>query len=280
MPKIDGPLPLPDEALAYYAAEDEAERLQDGGSRLEFARTQVLVRRFLPPAPADVLDIGGGPGAYAAWLARLGYRVQLLDAVPIHVTQAQEASTRQPDSPFSAEEGDARALPFADASADAALLFGPLYHLTAREDRLQALAEARRVLRPGGVLLAAAISRFASLFDGLKNMLIDDPHFVTIIEQDLLDGQHRNPLGTPGYFTTTFFHHPDELAEEIVSAGLALHGVLAIEGPGTALRDLDPWWHDGRRRELLLQFIARVEREPSLLGLSGHLMAIGHRAAE
>lgn len=91
-------------------------------------------------------------------------------------------------------------------------------------------------------------------------------------------GQHRNPTGTPGYFTTTFFHLPDKLAAALVSAGFVLHGVLAIEGPGTALRDLDPWWHDERRRALLPRLIARVEREPSLLGLSGYLMGIAHRA--
>jgi len=204
----------------------------------------------------------------------------LLDAVPLHVTQAREASARQPDHPFSAEAGDARALPFADASADAVLLFGPLYHLTERTDRLQALREVRRVLRPGGVVLAAAISRFASLFDGLKYGFLDDPDFVSIVERDLSDGQHRNPRDHPAYFTTAFFHHPDELAAEVVDAGLILDTIRAVEGPGSILPDLDPWWNDERRRETLLTLIAQVEGEPSLLGMGGHVMAVGHRAAD
>jgi ubiquinone/menaquinone biosynthesis C-methylase UbiE len=280
MNELASRLSLSEEALAYYGLGYEGERLAEGTSRLEFARSLILLRRFLPPAPADVLDVGGGPGAYAAWLAQQGYRVHLLDAVPMHVAQAREASAQQPEFPFAADEGDARALPFADASADAVLLLGSLYHLTERDDRLRALGEARRVLRPGGVVLAAAISRYASLFDGLRNFLFDDPNFVAIVEGDLADGQHRNRQETPGYFTTTFFHHPDELAAEMVEAGFDLEGVLAIEGPGSVLRDLDPWWDDERRREQLLHLIAQVEREPSLLGLSGHLMAVGHRAAE
>jgi SAM-dependent methyltransferase len=268
---------LPAETLAHYGTGYEADRLAGGTSRLEFARSQQLLRRYLPAPPAIVFDIGGGPGAYASWLAREGYRVHLLDPVPLHVAQAHEASARQAEHPFSAEVGDARALPFVDGSADAVLLLGPLYHLTDGDDRHRALREARRVLRPGGVFLAAAISRFASLFDGLKYGLLDDPDFVQIVERDLADGQHRNPENHPGYFTTAFFHHPDELAEEIVGAGLALDAVLAVEGPGSLLPDLDPWWNDAQRRERLLALIAQVEREPSLLGMGGHLMAIGHR---
>ena len=268
------------ETLAHYETGYERERLAAGTSRLEFARSQAIARRFLPPPPAQILDIGGGAGAYAARLAGEGYQVRLLDAVPLHVAQAVDAATRQPDHPFTAELRDARALPYGDASADAMLLFGPLYHLTVRDDRLRALGEARRVLRPGGVVLAAAISRYASLLDGLKYGFLDDPDFVQIVERDLADGQHRNPGDHPGYFTTAFFHHPDELASEFLSAGLVLEAVLAVDGPGALLPDLDRWWHDEARRERLLALIARVEGKPSMRGLGGHLMVIGHRAVD
>jgi|SRR5579884_452966 len=265
---------LPAEIAAHYADGDERERLHGGASRLEFVRTQRILCQVLPPAPAGVLDIGGGPGAYAAWLAREGYAVHLLDALPLHVAQAREAAAAQPECPFSAELGDARALPYADGSAAAVLLLGPLYHLTERGDRLRALAEARRVLRPGGVVVAAAISRFASLLDGFWRGFLDDPAFARIVERDLRDGQHRNPEKRPGYFTTAFFHTPEGLAQEVRDVGLTLDGVLAVEGPGWLVPDLDEWWRDDRRRERLLASIAAVEREPSLLGMSAHLLAV------
>ena len=73
----------------------------------------------------------------------------------------------------------------ADASVDAVLLLGPLYHLTERADRVRALAEGRRVLRPGGVLAAAAISRYASAVDGLFRGHLREPGFEAIVERDL-----------------------------------------------------------------------------------------------
>jgi ubiquinone/menaquinone biosynthesis C-methylase UbiE len=80
--------------------------------------------------------------------------------------------------------GDARTLPAAPARTDALLLLGSLYYLTEAEDRAQVLREARRVLRPRGLLFAVGISRFASLLDGLFPGVIDDPTFAAIVERD------------------------------------------------------------------------------------------------
>jgi len=106
--------------------------------------------------------VGGGPGVYACWLSAQGYEVHLVDASPLHVEQARAASERLPNNPLaSVRLGDARQLDVADAAVDAVLLLGPLYHLTERADRLTALRESARVLRPGGHVFVAAVSRFA-----------------------------------------------------------------------------------------------------------------------
>ncbi len=268
----------PDEVLGYYALGLERGRLDEDYFPLERARTREIVRRHLPRPPAVVLDVGGGTGPYALWLAEAGYEVHLVDPVPLHVEQAQAASGERASGRLaSARTGDARSLPFADASADAVLMLGPLYHLTERDDRLRALDEARRVLRPGGFVFVAAISRFASLIDGLRGALFDDPAFAPVVERDLADGQHRNDTGDPRYFTTAFFHHPAELAEEVSAAGLALLDVLALEGPGAYLPDFAGRWADPVARERLLEFLRRVEAEPSLLGVSPHLLAVARR---
>jgi ubiquinone/menaquinone biosynthesis C-methylase UbiE len=98
--------------------------------------------------------------------------------------------------------GDARALEMPADSADIVLLLGPLYHMTESSDRARALAEAARVLKPGGWLFAAAISRWASALDGLARDLLRDPRFAAIVEHDLQDRQHRHPTDRLDYFTT------------------------------------------------------------------------------
>jgi len=264
--------------LHYYNDADEASRLRSGWFQLEQERTRELILRHLPPAPATIIDAGGGAGVYACWLAARGYQVHLIDPVPKHVEQARAASDRQPAYPLaSAGVGDARGLPHADNSADAILLLGPLYHLVEKDDRLGCLREARRVLRPGGLLWGAAISRFASLFDSLSNGFFADPAFAPIVERDLEDGQHRNPTANPLYFTDAYLHRPGELSREFLAAGFQIVGLAAIEGPGWMARDFDRLWNDPVQRERLLAAVRKVEREPSILGATSHIMAIGRK---
>jgi ubiquinone/menaquinone biosynthesis C-methylase UbiE len=266
--------PLDEEVSAYYESGKEARRL-DTIARLEEVRTRELIERCFPPPPAVVLDVGGGPGAFAFWLAERGYEVHLSDPVPVHVEQALAASREAQRPLASAVIGDARELDRADRSADAVLMLGPLYHLTERADRLRALTEARRVLRPGAPLLAAAISRVAPVIDGLHKEFLLDPEFEAIVDRDLRDGQHRNPTRRPGWFTTAYFHLPAELGRELADAGFTEVEVLAVEGIAKLLADLEQWLDSAGRRELLLRTLRRLEREPSVLGATGHLAAIG-----
>jgi ubiquinone/menaquinone biosynthesis C-methylase UbiE len=262
----------------YYESGLEAGRLSSAEGQLEFVRTQRIIERFLPATPSIILDIGGGPGAYACWLAREGHTVHLIDPVALHLEQASQASALQPESPItSIGLGDARKLDFSDEFADVALLLGPLYHLTERSDRITALSEARRVLKPGGILIGASISRFASAFAGLIDGYLEDPEFVPIIRQDLRNGQHRNPTDKPSYFTDAFFHHPQELRSEVAEAGFSIVKLLAIEGAAVFLQDLEEQWQDNKRRERILQLVERLESEPSILGVTGHMAVVARK---
>jgi ubiquinone/menaquinone biosynthesis C-methylase UbiE len=223
---------LPQDILDHDGSGDEQERLSRGAGRLEALRTRELLRRWLPSVPAVVLDVGGAAGRYALPLAAAGYQVHLLDPVQLHVEQAAEASRSATRALASVRIGDASTLPFPDASADAVLLLGPLYHLTLREERLAALREARRVQCPGGVAIAAAISRFASTADGIVAGYLRDPEFATLVADDVNTGVHRNPSARHGWFTTAYFHRPEELRDEVTAAGLQADGPVAVEGLG------------------------------------------------
>ncbi len=256
--------------VEHYTRVREDQRLEQLFGKLERARTGEIVARYLPKAPASILDVGGGTGIYARWLAGLGHEVHLIDLTPKHVETARELG-----GIASAETGDARSLARADASADAVLLLGPLYHLQDRDDRLRALREARRVLRSGGVVFAAGISRWASLLAGLYENLLDDADFAPMVDRDLADGCHLNPTARDEFFTTAYFHPPGELADELREAGFERVELLAIEGPGWLARDFEERWADEAKRARLLDLVRRVEREPELIGLSFHILAVG-----
>ena len=96
---------------------------------------------------------------------------------------------------FTAVVGDARSLPVSDASYDVALLLGPLYHLPASEDRLQALREAHRVVRLGGMIVAAFICRAAAALDGYVKGWVDSPGAFELVLEQIQDGVAKSSQG-------------------------------------------------------------------------------------
>jgi hypothetical protein len=159
------------------------------------------------------------------------------------------------------------------------LLLGPLYHVADAEDRARALVEAARILKPEGVLFAAAISRWASALDGVARDLFRDPAFAAFVDRDVHEGQHRNPSGQLNYFTTAYFHRPEELRAETLSAGLLVEGLFGIEGSGWLLPDVDARLADPRRRADLLHVARLLETEPAVLGASAHLLVVARKPA-
>ena len=264
---------------AYYEHAPEESRLEQLPFRLEEIRTRELIARHAPPPPATVADVGGGAGAYAFWLADAGYTVHLVDAAPRLVAEARRRSAGLTHRLASCAVGDARALELGDGCADVVLLLGPLYHLTDPADRARALREAARILAPGGLLFAAAISRYASALDGMARDLFGDARFTAIVERDLAEGQHRNPTERVDYFTTAYFHRPEDLRADVQGAGFVVEGVYGLEGPGWFLPDLAERWRDSRRRDDILRLARQLQAEPSVLGISAHLLAVARTAA-
>jgi ubiquinone/menaquinone biosynthesis C-methylase UbiE len=263
------------EVVAFYERFAEESRLASGPSRLEFERTKELLARVLPKSPARILDVGGAAGTYSAWLAGQGHEVHLVDASARLVDEARKLNATLNTPIASLSVADARSLPQPDAFADVALVMGPLYHLPAATEREAALREARRVLTASGLLAVAAISRYASSLDGLARQLTVDPAFVRIRDRDLQDGQHRNDTDRLDYFTTAYFHRPEDLRWELEAAGFDDVQVFGIEGPGWMVADFDSRWADRAQRADIMAVARALESEPSILGVSAHLLGIG-----
>jgi SAM-dependent methyltransferase len=265
------PAPVVREIIDYYTHTfAEADRLTaTADGRLEMLRTQEILRRHLPSPPARVLDIGGGPGAHAHWLMADGYTVHLIDPVPLHIEQATEQAG------CTAELGDARHLTAADGSYDVVLLFGPLYHLLEPEDRMAALREAARVVCPGGLVAAAAIGRYASLFEHTATTLLGRDNVRNAVADILATGRHEP--GRKG-FTAAYFHTADELAEEMCAAGLVGVRVHSVEGPTWGLlkaaeQHTGEQLNDGPMFDAALHAARLAEPYPDLLAASSHMLA-------
>lgn len=254
---------------AYYEQGGELTRLDADNGRLEFLRTQAVLRRVLPAPPARVLDVGGATGAHARWLAAAGYDVRLVDPVPLHVEHAATIPG------VDAVHGDARRLDELDAAYDATLLLGPLYHLPDRADRLAALREAARVTAPGGVVAAATISRHSALWDALRRRRYLQPEIRRFVDAEVATGVYE-PQGRD-LFTLAYFHHSDEIVEEFAEAGLPDSTRYALESAAWLFAVSEGWLDDDERTGLLLDALRMVERDASMFGVSSHLLTVAVR---
>jgi SAM-dependent methyltransferase len=267
------------ELRAYYERGMERDRLTDGRGRLEFIRTCEIVLRRLPGSPAVVADIGGGPGRYALWLAELGYQVEHRDLMPLHVEQLTADAAELAGAGgagVSSAVGDARDVDLPDASVDAVLLLGPLYHLLDRADRVRALTEAARIVRPGGPVFAAAITRWAARIDGLLRERLYLAHPEVLGRIDEIDRTGLLPPFQEAGFSA-FCHRPEELHAELAEAGLEVTDLVSVEGPAFILGDLDARLADPADWRVVLDVARAVERVPELLGLGPHLLGTGIR---
>jgi ubiquinone/menaquinone biosynthesis C-methylase UbiE len=145
--------------------ESEAARLEQFSS-VEYAITLRYLARYLPEK-ATVAEVGVGTGHYSEFLARRGCRVHLVDVSErlLEAARKRVQDAWLASSLASVHRASGSALPFEAASLDAVLLLGPLYHLREVEERKKVVQEARRVLRPRGIVAAAGINRLSFLRD-------------------------------------------------------------------------------------------------------------------
>ena len=195
---------------------------------IEYAITLRAMQEYLPPAPARIVDIGGGPGRYAIALAQRGYRVTLVDLshrlLDVARAKASEARVELEDY-VHADAQDLSSFPAAEF--DAALLMGPLYHLLDHAQRLAALRQTSRVLRPKGTVMAAFLNRYNTIMWGAA----ESPEYVLAsrdeVEAILATGIYRRP--PEGGFIDAWFAHPSQIPPLMTEAGFAPIQVLAQE---------------------------------------------------
>lgn len=199
----------PVDAVRNYYDEEVVNEWNRIEGRPEFLLTCRYLSRYIRPGDR-VLDIGGGPGRYALWLAEQGCHVTLLDLSPENVRFAK-AKAAERGLPLHTMQGDAR---FADAVVkghfDHVLLMGPLYHLQQERDRVQAVTAALQLLRPNGMLFATFINLYSGLIYAMK---FDPACILDPSEHSLayLQAVQNNQSIAGTLFTEAFFIKPGEV---------------------------------------------------------------------
>nr|WP_197718668.1 class I SAM-dependent methyltransferase [Pedobacter schmidteae] len=256
---------------SFYTQSSEDTRLKTGLGPLEFERNKELISRYLPSGKATIADVGGGTGHYAAWLSGLGHKVMLIDPVSKHIQQAEKRAKKIKNA-FDCQIGEARNLPFAAQSFDLVILHGPLYHLLEQSERIAAIKEACRVLKPRGIILGFAITHAASTLAAFQNGFIHQPDIFKMCVEELSSGEHHAPSSFPGILAQAYFHKPSTLINEFQLCGLSILNLLAVEGMGWMDKSFFESWSTPEKRKRLNELLALTESDRDLLCFSPHMM--------
>jgi SAM-dependent methyltransferase len=265
-----------------YEHEPEREwgRLEGGAqARLEWEVTCHLLARHLPPPdPAThLLDAGGGPGRYTLHLARRGYRVTLLDLSPALLAVARERlageETVVRERVVAIIEGSITAMTdLPDAGFDAVLcLGGPLSHLPEAAARRTALAAMRRVLKPGGTLVASVFNRLG----GFRSAVQWPGAWGQFFPRHLETG--HTTMGADALPVYTFW--PEEFVAELTGAGFVAQHLYGCQGIGAHLQEehLLALMADPARWPLWRRALLATCDRPDIVGLSNHLLAVARQ---
>jgi len=274
---------IDNDVLAGYNAGIEKNRLRTDLGLIEFERTKELLLETLPPTPAVIYDIGGGYGEYSFWLAEHGYEVYLYDISETNIKMATDLSKEYSCSLMEMDIADARSIERPPESADVILLFGPLYHIVEYNERQLCLGECYRLLKQGGMLYTAAITRYATLLwattvYGKSNILLNENAFYEMVEHEVKTGHHiKKPESAYRGMGRSYFHLPNELKHEIETAGFIDTDIRGVVGPAWLTPDIDRIWADELSRESLMRIVRLCDKEESIMGLSTHIMSISRK---
>jgi S-adenosylmethionine-dependent methyltransferase len=259
----------------YYNANPISEWERSERHPTEFAVTFRILDEYLPLPPARILDIGGGPGRYSIVLTQRGYDVTLLDLsegnLSLAAQKAAEAGVKLDDI----RQADALDLSFvSDESFDAVLLMGPLYHLLTIRERLQAVMEAERVLKPGGLIFAAFITRFAGFRDAASRGYADE---IAANPKKYLEFLTTGIYVEDGSgFTDSYFAHPEEVEPFMGSTGFDILALVGLEGIAAG-HEVYINQLEGNSWDFWVDLNYRLGHEPSLHGAADHLLYVGRK---
>ncbi|WP_299318322.1 bifunctional 2-polyprenyl-6-hydroxyphenol methylase/3-demethylubiquinol 3-O-methyltransferase UbiG [uncultured Maribacter sp.] len=262
---------IPRNIEMFYNKASEETRLEKGMGVFEFERIKSLIEKYLSTSSSKIIDVGGGTGKYAKWLAKKGHEVHLVEPVAKHL-QLAENRAKKLKNKFFVHLGESRKLDFPNNYADLILLHGPLYHLQRIEDRELSILEAKRILKNGGIILGFAINYTASTLVGLLNGLIHKRSFFEMCKNELTTGIHNPPDDFPWLLAEAYYHKPEQLKKEFIQQDLTYLNTYAVEGMAWLDKDFFANMLNHKKRKTLIELLQVTENDSYILPFSPHMM--------
>ncbi len=249
--------------INYYNKFNEDKRLTHRHGIVEYETTMKYILKYLNKINnPKILDVGAGTGKYSISLYEKGY-----DVTAVELVKHNLMTLKGKNKTIKAILGDARNLnQFKDKTFDMVLLFGPMYHLISKEDKLQALTEAKRVLKDDGIIMISyymneyAIIKHGfmenTILDDINNKLVDDKFHITPKEDDL--------------YSMVRLEDIDELNS---ICNLKRIKIIAQDGPSDYIRPIINKMDDETFKTYIKYHQSICERK-ELLGASSHVLDI------
>ena len=265
----------------YYKHFDEKNRLKnDNSGKLEFLMTMGILEKNLPAmtdgADISILDLGGGAGVYSFPLAKKGYKVTLADLSEVLLEQARKQKEEDKvQNLISCDQVNATDLScYKDNSFDVVLFFGPLYHLTEKEEREKCVAEIRRILKTGGKVFASFIPHLSGSI-ALVQRFCWSPDQVDIntLEECFASGKFKN-LSDNG-FQEGYYPTSEEIETLFSANGFDELLVRSIRGFGYEKEDVIYKFKNKNVFSKLLELIDSTAEDKSIIEMCGHAMYVG-----
>lgn len=261
------------ELIDQYTGVDEDGRLtRQFITQMEFDTTMHVLKEYLTPE-IKVIEQGAATGRYSLKFAKMGCDTTAIELVPDQVNILKRKATEQ-GLTLSIYEGNACSVPFVESdSHDLSVILGPLYHLQTQEERDQAISEAHRILKPGGVLAVAYISRYfvAGMFAQQFPQLVTPEVLSTLFESGLVPNKLADSFFNVGYFAS-----PSEMERLVSEHGFTKLRHVATDGFGryisSGVNKFTP-----EQYKTWLSYHLKTCDEPSLLGSSNHGLMIARK---
>lgn len=251
------------ELIKYYNKFNEEKRLNTRHGQVEYQTSLKYINMYLKQMNnPSIIDIGAGSGRYSAFLADNGYQVTAVELIKHNVRKIEALEKN-----INVYQGNALNLKkFKDECFDLTLLFGPMYHLLTKEEKLKALNEAKRITKTNGIIMVAyCMNDYAVITHGFK-----DNYIIECINDNQLDKNFHCLAKENDLYSMVRLEDIDELNK---LAGLNRIKIVAADGPANYMRDtLNKM--DDETFNIFLEYHFKTCERMDMMGSSAHTLDI------